>query len=61
MTRRLSRQIAYLLMPEESTAGIRPRLPVNPGGSKKLTTISFKALFWAGMAVCTALMLGRLS
>jgi hypothetical protein len=61
MKRRLSQAIGYLFMPEEST-GAMPRAMVMPSpGRKYPERVSLKAIFWAGMAIATALMIGRLS
>lgn len=61
MTRRLSRLIGYLFIPEEIPFEDRLHLPVARRGKKHTAKVSFKAIFWAGVAVGAALMLGRLS
>lgn len=61
MKRSLSRRIGDLFHPEESGGAIRPNLQIHPVDRTLPSRVSFKAIFWAGMAVGIALMLGRLS
>ena len=60
MKRRLSQAIEYLFIPEDSIGKKARTLAASPA-AKSFTGVSLKALFWAGMAVAVALMLGRLS
>jgi hypothetical protein len=60
MKRRLSQSIGYLLLPVDST-GEKTRTHVASTAPKRFPGVSLKAVFWAGMAVAAALMIGRLS
>ena len=61
MGKRLLKKVGYLFSPEESLEGQRPVAIWLPAGRKNFAGVSFKAVFWACMAVATALLLGRLS
>ncbi len=60
MKRRLSQAIGYLFIPEDSVLEKTRTLAASPP-PKRLAGVSVKAVFWAGIAVAVALMLGRLS
>ena len=60
MKRRLSQAIGYLFIPVDST-GEKAWTHMASTAPKRFTGVSLKAVFWAGMAVAAALMIGRLS
>ncbi len=60
MKRRLSKAIGFLFIPEDSAGEMARTLAASPA-PKRFDGLSLKAVFWAGMAVAVALMLGRLS
>jgi hypothetical protein len=61
MNRRLFQVIGDIFIPEESAGQKARTLPMLSVGRKYPTGVSFKAIFWACMAVTTALLIGRLS
>ena len=54
-------RLRYLFIPEESCCADRPGMRTPIFGGKRQAAVSFKAIFWAGMAITAALMLGKLS
>lgn len=54
-------RIKYLFLPEESRWEGQWAAKMTPPGRASSTRLSFKAVFWCGMAVAVSLMLGKLA